>query len=171
MIEKRCFLQSFMVTLAYAVAAFFAWRYGLLQSIWYSDTTYMTSLIGVIFVAAVGYLNFAAWRYDSKWNRWRDSIANADIGLGHFAASSSFYAGLLGTVIGLMAQFQALGAVDATKPETGVAFIGATAVALKTAFYATGCGIAASALISVIVANLNYFLDRNEVLDRHEVAQ
>ena len=73
MIEKRCFLQSFMVTLAYAVAAFFAWRYGLLQAIWYSDTTYMTSVIGVIFVAAVGYLNFAAWRYDGRWNRWRDS--------------------------------------------------------------------------------------------------
>jgi hypothetical protein len=53
MTDRRCFLQWFVLLLSYAAAAFFAGYCGLLQSIWNTDVTYMTSVIGTLFVAAV----------------------------------------------------------------------------------------------------------------------
>jgi hypothetical protein len=64
MIDKRCFLQWFVLLLSYAAAAFFAGYYGLLQSIWRTDVTYMPAVIGALFVATVLYVGFASWRFD-----------------------------------------------------------------------------------------------------------
>jgi hypothetical protein len=66
MTDKRCFLQWFVLLLSYGTAAFFAAYYGLLQSIWRTDVTYMTSVIGAIFVAAALYIGFESWRFESK---------------------------------------------------------------------------------------------------------
>ena len=47
MIDKRCFLQWFVLLISHAAAAFFAGYYELLQSIW-----------------RVLYVGFASWRFD-----------------------------------------------------------------------------------------------------------
>ena len=163
MIETRAFLQWFVLTLGYAVGGFFAWRYGLLADVWHTDATYMTSVIAAMFVATIGYMGFATWRYDneSAWNR--DGKAHADVGIGHFAGAGVIYVGLIGTVIGLMAQLHALGAVDPSNPQSGLTFLGTTTKALGTAFYATGAGLIAALLIGIVVTNLSYFLERDEV--------
>jgi hypothetical protein len=83
--------------LSYAAAAFFAGYCGLLQSIWNTNVTYMTSVImtsviGTLFVAA-------SWRFDSKGlpqypeNKGEanhQTAAIADSGLGRTASSPGF---------------------------------------------------------------------------------
>ena len=49
---KRCFLQWFLLMLAYAVGAFFAVLFGLPQTIWLGDTTHLTSVIGLVVLAS-----------------------------------------------------------------------------------------------------------------------
>ena len=99
MTDSRCFLQWFVLLLSYAAAAFFAGYCGLLQSIWNTDVTYMTSVIGTLFVAAVLYIGFASWRFDSKGlpqypeNKGEanhQTAAIADSGLGRTASSPGF---------------------------------------------------------------------------------
>lgn len=170
-IDKRCFLQWFVLTLGYSVAAFFAWHYGLLTDIWNTDATHMTSVIGAMFVAAIGYMGFASWRYDrhdklTVWGTPRQSnVAYADVGIGHFAGAAVIYVGLIGTVLGLMAQLKGLAAVDPANPASGITFLGLTGKALGTAFYATGAGLVAALAIGVVTQNLTYFLQRNEVAE------
>src|SRR6185437_12377580 len=88
MIDKhRCFLQWFVLMLAYVGIAFFAVQYGLPQLIFHTDVTYMTSVIAVIFTATALYLGFASWRYPGRFNRtktrieWLPSSTAADIGV------------------------------------------------------------------------------------------
>lgn len=165
MIEKRCFLQWFLMTLACGVGGFFAWHTGLLRQVWDADMTHMTSVIAAMFVLAVGYMGFASWRYDRSSWKGRDAVAYADVGLAHWAAAGVIYVGLIGTVIGLMWQLQALGHVDPANPASGATFLSVTVRSLSTAFYATGAGLVAALLIGAITQNLAYFLDRNEVVE------
>jgi len=166
-IEKRCFLQWFMMSLACGVGAFFAWHVGIPQRIWETDMTYMTSVIAGMFVVAASYLGFASWRFDRKLSGWHYekqlSIAHADVGIGHFGVAAVVYVGLIGTVIGLMAQLQAMSGIDPANPASGAAFLGGTIRALSTAFYATGCGLVAATLLGCFTQNLSYFVSRSEV--------
>src|SRR5271170_3493179 len=95
MTDKRCFLQWFILLLGYVAAGFFAAYYDMLQSIWHTDITYMTSAIAAVFVAAVIYIGFASWRFDTNrmpqypLNRRAASLqatAIADSGLGRTAS-------------------------------------------------------------------------------------
>ena len=165
MIDKRAFLQWFVITLGYAVAAFFAWNYGIFTDVWNTDSTRMTSVIAAMFVATVGYMGFATWRHDSEATSNRGNKAFADVSVGNFAGAAVIYVGLIGTVLGLMAQLHALGVVDPANPQSGLSFLGTTTKALGTAFYATGAGLVAALGIGVLTQNLSYFLDLNEVAE------
>jgi hypothetical protein len=83
--RSRCFVQWFVLFLAYIAIGSIAARYGLPQVIWKTDTTYMTSVIAVVFFLTALYLGFASWRFgvDDEgvldWTTVAD--ANADIGL------------------------------------------------------------------------------------------
>jgi hypothetical protein len=161
--DPRCFLQWFVLSLAYAAIAFFAYRYGLPQLIFKTDVTYMTSVIAVIFVATAAYLGFASWRYRlSWWEVTKESAAEAaaDVGLATKASYIVTLFGLLGTVIGLQRQVDAMAAVT---PDNIMPFLVQVSAALRTAFYATGCGIVASIGIIAMAANLEYFLERDDV--------
>jgi hypothetical protein len=180
MIDKRCFLQWFVLTLGYVVTAFFGWRYGLLQSIYAGDITHMTSVIAAVFVISCLYLGFGSWRFGCKAlvpfanDAWimehriaaakvqllRD--ANADVGIGRAAGFMVTLIGLLGTAIGLMVQVKAMGAVNVGDPASIVGFISTIGAALATALYATACGIVACLGITLLNANLEYFVDRQE---------
>jgi hypothetical protein len=167
MIEKRCFLQWFVITLGYVVTAFFAWQYGLLQSIYAGDITYMTSVIAAIFVGTCLYQGFASWRFGRKIepSGLRPLVArdaNADVGVGRVAGFLVTLVGLLGTAIGLMVQVKAMGSVNINDPASIVGFISTIGTALSTALYATSCGIVACVGISVLNANLEFFVDLQE---------
>jgi hypothetical protein len=161
--DRRCFLQWFVLALAYVSAGIFAFRFGLPQLILATDVTYMTSVIAGIFVATVAYLGFASWRY-RPYNLmdWRGSgngaAAAADVGIATKASYIVTLFGLLGTVIGLQHQ---VGAMASVTPENIMGFLADVSTALGTAFYATGCGIVASIGIIAMAANLEYFLERD----------
>lgn len=167
--DHRCFLQWFVLALAYVGAAFFAVQYGLPQLIFHTDVTYMTSAIAAIFVVTAGYLGFASWRYDPflvEWSHGKSKSvsvgparAAADIGLATKASYIVTLFGLLGTVIGLQHQ---VGAMAAVTPDNIMPFLAQVSTALGTAFFATGCGIAASIGIIAMAANLEYFLERDD---------
>jgi hypothetical protein len=121
MTDKRCFLQWFILLLSYGTAAFFAAYFELLQSIWRTDVTYMTAVIGAIFVAAALYIGFASWRFDSngaianphnETGANRQATAIADSGLGRTASYVITLVGLLGTVIGLTLQMRSMATID-----------------------------------------------------------
>lgn len=152
MTDKRCFLQWFVIALAYCAIALMAFDYGLPQDIFKTDTTYMTSVIAAIFMVAVLYLGYASWRF----NRRLRPYAEADIGVAAKASYAVTLFGLLGTVIGLQHQVQAMATVS---PDNLTPFLTTVSSALGTAFYATGCGIVASIGIIAMAANLEYFAD------------
>ena len=163
MTDKRAFLQWFALLLSYIAAAFFAAYYGLLEAIWKTDVTFMTSAIAAAFVVSVLYLGWASWRFDRTIHRERFQKAVADVGVGHNASDVVMRIGLLGTVIGLSLQAQAMGNINFTDPANLLGFIKIVALALGSAFFATGCGIVGSIGINIMTANLNYFIDHNEV--------
>jgi hypothetical protein len=163
---KRCFLQWFLLTLAYAVGGFFAFRFGLPQAIWHGDSTHLTAVIGVVSLAAVIYLGFAAWEFDAD-GPWKDiryhsrtARAEAAATLGRTAAFLITLIGLLGTAIGLMLQVKAMASVDVNSSQSVLAFVSAIGGALGTALYATSCGIVGCIGITLLTSNIEYALDR-----------
>jgi hypothetical protein len=157
MTDKRCFLQWFVLSLAFVTAAFFAGYYGLFQMIWNGDVTHVTSGIAVVFLASCLYLGFASWRFDAS--RDAPNRAAADSNIGRTSAFLVTLLGLLGTAIGLMFQVKALGSLDVSNPQAIVGFISSIGSSLSTALYATACGIVACIGITVMNSNLEYFID------------
>lgn len=159
MVEKRCFLQWFVLTLGYVVAAFFCWRYGVIQSVYVGDSTHMTSVIAAVFTLTCLYQGFASWRLPQPLSY---ENASADVGIGRAAGFLVTLIGLLGTAIGLMWQVKAMGAVNVSDPASIVGFISTIGSALSTALYATASGIVACVGITVLNTNLEFFVDREE---------
>jgi hypothetical protein len=171
MTEKRCFMQFFVIALSFAVVAFFSGYYGILTKIWQTDVTYMTSVIAAVFVASVLYLGFASWRFDERPRIGlavitKDSArAIADTGIGKGAAYIVTLIGLLGTVIGLSLQLQIMAGIQVGNQASMMKAFALVASALGTAFYATGCGIAASIGIYLVTLNLDWFIDRDGAVE------
>ena len=137
--KRVTFLTEFVIALAVVVGVAFAWQLGLVQAIWRADESYMTSAIAALFVVTVAVMMSASW--GSIERRWRGGD------FGHWAERVLPMLGLLGTVIGISMQAESLAS-------NGMASLGA----LKTGFYATACGIGASAIISF----MTYVLEHGE---------
>lgn len=150
---RRTFLGHFVICLAAGAGAFFAWRAGVFAAIWGADESRMTSAIAALLVVSAVELGRQAWRadnpgvvspvsgktWDAKQERWREPARPE---FGHLAMLMAPALGMLGTVIGLSLQAEALvGGAAAFGP-------------LATGLYSTGCGIAAFVLIAVMTFNL-----------------
>ena len=105
--------------------------------------------IGLLFIWTAVWLGWKAWTIDEPHPHWHSMVRKEHFDL-HIAPSASFghlvellcpAVGMLGTVVGLSLAFR-----DAGSPEM---FKGAT-----TAFYSTGCGIAAMILVMIMTASL-----------------
>lgn len=155
--NRRPFLQGFIITLSYLTGAFFAWYYNFLQTIFKTDFTHMTSVIAIVFVITCVYLGFAAWRCESNIQR-----AIADVALGRTMAFIVTLIGLLGTAIGLMVQVKAMGSIDVSNIQNVLQFIATIGTALSTALYSTVCGILASIGITILNSNIEYVIDSND---------
>ena len=154
--NKRVFLQWFALALSYAVAAYFAFVHHIPQAVFHADVTYMTSVITVVFAAAVAYLGFASFRYSDQ----TPAVASADSNLGHVAVYITTLLGIFGTVIGIGMQLKAMGALDMSNPQSVTTFMTAFVAGMSTAVYSTACGVIASIGSYLMCANLDYFLDR-----------
>jgi len=136
--DRRCFLQHFVICLAFAGAFYFAWVWGFPQQVWAKDSSYMTSAIGVLFVGTAFYLGWQAW----KLSAINVTSVEASAEWGWFVEEKFLRIGLLGTVFGLSMQAEAL--------STGSAGL----VPLATALFSTATGILASLLCAGLSYNL-----------------
>lgn len=141
---RLTFLSHFILCLACAALAFFAWQTGAVLMVWQSDASMMTSVIACLFVCTAVWLGRQAWRADFvieiSPNLPVYYTANSDFG--HSAERWSVMLGLLGTTLGLSLQAKSLAG-------------GSTSFgALATSLYTTGTGIVAALLIGVMVFSL-----------------
>jgi hypothetical protein len=126
-IPRLTFLSHFCICLAVAAGAFFPWENGVFHAIWANDQSYMTSVIGALFVGSSIHLGRLAWSVDSIDPHFDPPDAlSADYG--HLAERLCVMAGFVGTAIGLSLQAKALagGAASFT--------------ALATSLYTTATG-------------------------------
>jgi len=154
MIQKRYFLQWLLLSLTYAAMAFFAYKLGIFHVIYQVDSTKVTSIIAIVFAVTCIYLGFGTFRADTNPVR-----ANADVNIGRTIAYVVTLLGILGTVLGLMYQVQALGNLNIADTDAVTRFIGVVGASLSTALYATAAGIISSIGITVQTMNLEYALD------------
>ena len=141
---RLAFLSHFVLSLACAGGAYFAWTRGIPQTVYAGDMSMMTSVIAALFVGTTVWLGWQAWisdRVEAVGLFRAQSIASSDFG--HSAERWSVMLGLLGTTLGLSLQAHALQA-------NGTSSFGA----LATSLYTTGTGILSALLIGVMVFSL-----------------
>lgn len=140
--NRLTFLSHWVLCLVIFGIAFFSYRWGVFQTIWANDASYMTSVIAALVVGAMVWLGWQAWLTDT-------SLIGYSSDFGQEAQLLAPALGMLGTVIGLSMQAKALVA--------GAAGLGA----LSTSLFTTGAGIAAFILIKVLTMNLEAGIRRS----------
>jgi hypothetical protein len=148
-VSRLTFLSHFILCLACAGLGFFAWVNDVPQTIWASDMSMMTSVIGAFFVGSATWLGWQAWQIGKSAS---NDIGRSDsrpsiiilpsFNYGHFAERLCVMAGFVGTAIGLSLQAKSLAG-------------GATSfTALATSLFTTASGGTAAALIAIMTFNL-----------------
>lgn len=148
-VPRLTFLSHFVLCLACAELAFFAWVNGVPQMIWANDMSMMTSVIGALFVGSAAWLGWQAWRIGEPMSNYRrrtgapaSSTLLPSSDYGHLAERLCVMVGFVGTAIGLSMQARSLAG-------------GATSfTALATSLFTTASGGTAAALIAIMTFNL-----------------
>lgn len=127
---------------------FFAFQQGMLQTVFEHDKSYMTSVIGVIYVIMSFFVAGIGKRLDtlkSPLSKKDSDLISKDLGLSWFVSYQFFNLGLIGTVIGfcisMNASLVANGDANAivTELKTGA----------STLMFTTLIGLVASVLLQV----------------------
>ena len=142
-VPRLTFLSHFVLCLACAGLAFFAWANGVPQMIWTNDMSMMTSVIGALFTGSTAWLGWQAWRIGEPMSKdGEQAAALSSSAYGHLAERLCVMAGFIGTAIGLSMQAKSLAG-------------GATSfTALATSLFTTASGGSAAALIAIMTFNL-----------------
>ena len=139
--SRLTFLSHFVLCLACAGAAFFAYQRGIFQTVYAADASMMTSAIAALFVVSAVWIGWQAWRAD-------DDAWNTSADFGHLTEKLAVRFGLIGTGIGIMLTIKAhLAASDPLS-------------ALQTAFFSMICGVAAASIIAAMTFSLERGLKR-----------
>ena len=147
--DRLTFLNHFVICLAIAAGAFFAWVEGVPQVIFASDLSHVTSVIGALFVSSAIYLGWQAWRLGEPPRTTSGSeLTEPDPSFGHLAERLCVACGIIGTGAGLALQGQAL--------MSGAASFGA----LSTAIFTTICGVLGYVLTAILTYNLEVGIRR-----------
>ncbi len=148
-VSRLTFLSHFVLCLACAGLAFFAWVNGVPQIIWANDMSMMTSVIGALFIGSATSLGWQAWRIgEPMFDDGGPSGAPSSFAFlpspdyGHLAERLCVMAGFVGTAIGLSLQAKSLAG--------GVTSF----TALATSLFTTASGGTAAALIAIMTFNL-----------------
>jgi len=151
MTGRLTFLSHFVICLACAGGAFFAWSRGIPQSVYAGDMSMMTSVIAALFVGTALILGRQAWLAGDApvflgldhSGRRIDGRSKLDTDFGYLAAELSLIIGVIGMAMGLAMQGKAIAA-------GGTAIFAAWATQLS----ATIAGCIACALILLMTFNL-----------------
>ena len=149
--KKPTFTAHWIICLVCLGVFSFAWAYGIPQLVYQSDHSMMTSAIAVLVVVTAVWLGWQAWEIDSVasfMRKYPGGTLNANADFGHLAESLAVKLGLIGTGVGIMMTIVA--SLQSTNP----------LMALRTAFFSMICGVAASALISLMTHNLETGIKR-----------
>lgn len=132
---RLTFLSHFILCLAVAAGAWFAWRAGAVATVWASDARIMSGVILAWFVGSALWLGRLAWLADTE---------HVNARFGYVATEMAVVLGVLGMALGLSWQGQAI----ATQ---GTAIFSAWAVQL----YSTILGVGTCAILLLMTFNLN----------------
>jgi hypothetical protein len=148
-VPRLTFLSHFVLCLACAGLAFFAWVNDVPQTIWANDMSMMTSVICALFVGSAIWLGWQAWRIGRPTSEARESadacssfMSPPSCDYGHLAERLCVMAGFVGTAIGLSLQAKSLAG--------GVTSF----TALATSLFTTASGGTAAAFIAIMTFNL-----------------
>lgn len=144
MIDRRCFIQHFLLCLAATVIVFFAYLYDIPQLIWTKDLSHVTSAIATLFVAMSFYTGWLAWHVED----WSREESHQKLEFIWFVEERFLRVGLLGTVIGLSMQ--------ANEMSNGLSGL----LPLSTSLFSTAAGIVASLALSLMAYNIKSGLER-----------
>ena len=154
---RLTFLSHFVICLACAGLAFFAWTRGVPQTVFINDASMMTSVIAVLFVVTAAYLGRLAWMADDPKEIYLglDTYGHRIVGrnevssdFGHNAERWAVMLGFVGTAIGLSLQAKSLAG-------------GSTSfTALATSLFTTASGGTAAILIGVMTYSLEQGIRR-----------
>ena len=128
---KLTFLAHFVICLACAAFAFFAWTRGIPQMVWENGAAgWFGAIVAILVLAAAVWLGRQAWReeHDASFGRLVELLCPA--------------VGMLGTVVGLSEAFAHVGDQMAMIRQG------------HTAFYSTGSGIVGMIVVMVMVYSL-----------------
>lgn len=155
-VKHRTFLNHFIFSLAILTLLFLAGRAGVLTTVWHTDASHMTSLIGAGLLMSMIEIGRAAWRLNdfeemgySRRQVVVGSLYPHDVyAYGHLTERLLPMIGLFGTAFGLSLQAAALSAG------------GASFEALATSLYCTATGVLAAALVAIMTFNLEAGIKR-----------
>lgn len=152
--NRITFLSHFVLVLAIAAGAFFAYQAGIPQMVAANDVArWFGGTIGALFVWTAIWLGWQAWLVDTQpktvwWMRPQGTPTSSVISAPEVSASFGHLVellcpaiGMLGTVVGLSLAFKDAG--------SSAMFAGA-----RTAFFSTGAGIVAMILTMALTFNL-----------------
>jgi hypothetical protein len=131
--NRLTFLSHFVLCLAIAAGAWFAWLNDAPQAVYAADASHVTSALALMFVGMVAWIGWQAWRVDS-----------ADSAFAHLAILVMPLVGVFGTAFGISLELKA--------KATGADIL----PLLGTALYCT----ATAALLTAVIALLTHNLDQ-----------
>jgi hypothetical protein len=154
--SRLTFLSHFVICLAIAAGAYFAYRAGIPQLVWENDLSKMTSVIAGLFVVTAVWLGWQAWLVDLLADRERLAgyvprgarvvdVNFPDASFGHLAERLAVIFGFVGTAYGLSLQGHSLATNGAASFE-----------ALATSLYTTFTAGAAAAGIAILTYSLEH---------------
>ena len=132
-----------------ATSFFWAYNVGIVQKIWETDITMLTSVISLIFIASNILLGYIAYNYDkdhlkAKLKRSTDTI--------WFISEILMALGMLGTVIGLIAMLGANVLSSGSQNMAGIQnLLGNMWLHMGLALYTNAVGIICSIILKVQV--------------------
>lgn len=132
-----------------ATSFFWAFNVGVVQKVWETDITMLTSLITAIFVASNILLGYVAFNYDK--NHLKSKLSNA-VDTIWFVSEILMALGMLGTVIGLIAMLGANVVGTNLQNSDGIqTLLGNMWLHMGLALYTNAVGIIGSIILKVQV--------------------
>ena len=132
-----------------ATSFFWTFNVGIIEKIWVTDVTMLTSVISLIFVAANILLGYVAYNHDKPGMKPRLTRATDTI---WFTSEILMALGMLGTVIGLIAMLGANVVSSNAQNMSGIqALLGNMWLHMGLALYTNAVGIICSIILKVQV--------------------
>lgn len=146
---KNKFYMWWLSVMLIATSVFWTFKIGIVEKVWLTDVTMLTSVISLIFVAANILLGYIAYNHDVHHHRSRIIRATDTV---WFISEILMALGMLGTVIGLIAMLGANVVGNNVQNMSGIqSLLGNMWLHMGLALYTNAVGIICSIILKVQV--------------------